>query len=105
MGTRIDELEQSINDLKAEMGTDGGAAIKPEETKPSPEPKWRGGESQLQAGRYPFLFPFFFFFPTATQKPPRTKKVNHVFAKFGGGAHPCLIFQLWAVRGPLAMPS
>ncbi|CAA6668600.1 unnamed protein product [Spirodela intermedia] len=39
MGTRIDELEQSINDLKAEMGTDGSSAVKSEETKPSPESK------------------------------------------------------------------
>lgn len=34
MGTRIDELEQSINDLKAEMGADTVPAnAKPEETK------------------------------------------------------------------------
>jgi heat shock factor-binding protein 1 len=30
MGTKIDELEQSVNDLKAEMGTK-----KPEEAKPA----------------------------------------------------------------------
>ena len=36
MGGRIDELEQSINDLKAEMGAETAtpAKSKPEETKP-----------------------------------------------------------------------
>lgn len=34
MGTKIDELEQSINDLKAEMGTETPAK-KPEEAKPA----------------------------------------------------------------------
>lgn len=36
MGARIDELEQSINDLKAEMGSEGMAApskIKEEKTR------------------------------------------------------------------------
>ncbi|XP_058107438.1 heat shock factor-binding protein-like [Magnolia sinica] len=40
MGTRIDELEQSINDLKTEMGADSSSPLapaktKPEETKPT----------------------------------------------------------------------
>ena len=35
MGSKIDELEQSINHLKAEMGVDGAAKATPEETKPS----------------------------------------------------------------------
>lgn len=36
MGNKIDELEQSINHLKAEMGMDGAVkATTPEETKPS----------------------------------------------------------------------
>nr|CAB3453267.1 unnamed protein product [Digitaria exilis] len=34
MGTKIDELEQSINDLKAEMGTEAPAQ-EPEEAKPA----------------------------------------------------------------------
>lgn len=34
MGTKIDELEQSINDLKAEMGTEMPTK-KPEEAKPA----------------------------------------------------------------------
>ena len=34
MGTKIDELEQSINDLKAEMGTETPAK-KPDEPKPA----------------------------------------------------------------------
>jgi len=34
MGTMIDELEQSINDLKAEMGTETPAK-KPDELKPA----------------------------------------------------------------------
>jgi len=34
MGTKIDELEQSINDLKAEMGTEMPAK-KPDEAKPA----------------------------------------------------------------------
>ena len=42
MGARIDELEQSINDLKAEMGNEGMATpskIK-EESKPSDSSAW-----------------------------------------------------------------
>nr|ADD60691.1 putative heat shock factor binding protein [Oryza officinalis] len=37
MGARIDELEQSINDLKVEMGTEGITPTKPkdEESKPA----------------------------------------------------------------------
>jgi heat shock factor-binding protein 1 len=38
MGMRIDELEQSINDLKAEMGSEGMAPpseVKDEESKPA----------------------------------------------------------------------
>ncbi|KAL6631382.1 hypothetical protein ACP70R_028232 [Stipagrostis hirtigluma subsp. patula] len=38
MGMRIDELEQSINDLKAEMGSDGMTApskTKDEDSKPA----------------------------------------------------------------------
>jgi heat shock factor-binding protein 1 len=35
MGTKIDELEQSVNDLKAEMGTTEAPAKKPEEAKPA----------------------------------------------------------------------
>ncbi|KAJ0960212.1 hypothetical protein J5N97_026597 [Dioscorea zingiberensis] len=35
MGNKIDELEQSINHLKAEMGVDGAVKATPEETKPS----------------------------------------------------------------------
>lgn len=37
MGARIDELEQSINDLKVEMGTEGVTPTKPkdEESKPA----------------------------------------------------------------------
>ncbi|KAJ0980662.1 hypothetical protein J5N97_008917 [Dioscorea zingiberensis] len=35
MGNRIDELEQSINNLKAEMGTDGVSESKSEDPKPS----------------------------------------------------------------------
>ena len=35
MGTKIDELEQSVNDLKAEMGTTDAPAKKPEEAKPA----------------------------------------------------------------------
>ncbi|CAD5169930.1 unnamed protein product [Musa acuminata subsp. malaccensis] len=35
MGSKIDELEQSINDLKAEMGVEGVANSKPEEDEPS----------------------------------------------------------------------
>lgn len=34
MGTKIDELEQSINDLKAEMGTETPVK-KPDEPKPA----------------------------------------------------------------------
>jgi len=34
MGTKIDELEQSINDLKAEMGTEMPAK-KPDEARPA----------------------------------------------------------------------
>lgn len=37
MGSRIDELEQSINNLKAEMGTDGVSEAKPEDPKPADE--------------------------------------------------------------------
>ncbi|KAL6838611.1 hypothetical protein ACP4OV_031568 [Aristida adscensionis] len=38
MGMRIDELEQSINDLKAEMGSDGMTTVsktKDEDSKPA----------------------------------------------------------------------
>lgn len=35
MGTKIDELEQSVNDLKAEMGTTDVAVKKPDEAKPA----------------------------------------------------------------------
>jgi hypothetical protein len=37
MGARIDELEMSINDLKAEMGSDGmtPTKVKDEESKPA----------------------------------------------------------------------
>jgi heat shock factor-binding protein 1 len=37
MGARIDELELSINDLKAEMGSDGmtPTKVKDEESKPA----------------------------------------------------------------------
>jgi heat shock factor-binding protein 1 len=34
MGTKIDELEQSVNDLKAEMGATETPAKKPEDAKP-----------------------------------------------------------------------
>lgn len=37
MGTRIDELEQSINDLKAEMGQEGTPS--PSAAKAKEEPK------------------------------------------------------------------
>ncbi|KAM0948539.1 putative Heat shock factor binding 1 [Dioscorea sansibarensis] len=37
MGSRIDELEQSINNLKAEMGTDGVSESKAEDPKPADE--------------------------------------------------------------------
>ncbi|KAH7678721.1 Heat shock factor binding 1 protein [Dioscorea alata] len=37
MGNRIDELEQSINNLKAEMGTDGVSESKAEDPKPADE--------------------------------------------------------------------
>ena len=35
MGTKIDELEQSVNDLKAEMGTTDIPVKKPDEAKPA----------------------------------------------------------------------
>lgn len=35
MGSKIDELEQSVNDLKAEMGTTEAPAKKPDEAKPA----------------------------------------------------------------------
>ncbi|XBI81016.1 hypothetical protein VPH35_090018 [Triticum aestivum] len=35
MGTKIDELEQSVNDLKAEMGTTDVPVKKPDEAKPA----------------------------------------------------------------------
>lgn len=35
MGSRIDELEKSINDLKAEMETESGPKVSPQETKPA----------------------------------------------------------------------
>lgn len=36
MGTKIDELEQSVNDLKAEMGTTEVVPVKkPDEAKPA----------------------------------------------------------------------
>uniref|UniRef100_A0A0D9WP67 Uncharacterized protein n=1 Tax=Leersia perrieri TaxID=77586 RepID=A0A0D9WP67_9ORYZ len=34
MGARIDELEQSINDLKIEMGTEGITPTKPKDEEP-----------------------------------------------------------------------
>lgn len=41
MGNRIDELEQSINDLRAEMGQDGApspsASLKPREEPKTPD--------------------------------------------------------------------
>lgn len=37
MGSRIDELEKSINDLKAEMEADSPIKPNPEEDKPSNE--------------------------------------------------------------------
>lgn len=37
MGNRIDELEQSINDLRAEMGQEGTPS--PSTVKPKEEPK------------------------------------------------------------------
>lgn len=40
MGSKIDELEQSINDLKAEMGVEGVANSKPEEDEPSEDAAW-----------------------------------------------------------------
>lgn len=40
MGSKIDELEQSINDLKAEMGVEGVANSKPEEGEPSEDAAW-----------------------------------------------------------------
>ncbi|PON80353.1 Heat shock factor binding [Parasponia andersonii] len=39
MGNRIDELEQSINDLKAEMGVEGGSPSPSVPSKPEVEPK------------------------------------------------------------------
>ncbi|WOL13796.1 heat shock factor-binding protein 1-like [Canna indica] len=35
MGGKIDELEKSINDLRAEIGLEGAPVSKPEEDKPS----------------------------------------------------------------------
>ena len=42
MGARIDELELSINDLKAEMGSDGmtPTKVKDEESKPADGSAW-----------------------------------------------------------------
>nr|XP_029121999.1 heat shock factor-binding protein isoform X3 [Elaeis guineensis] len=37
MGSKIDELEESINDLKAEMGAEGAIKPKPEEPRPPEE--------------------------------------------------------------------
>lgn len=37
MGSKIDELEQSINDLKVEMGAEGAIKSKPEEPRPPEE--------------------------------------------------------------------
>lgn len=43
MGSRIDELEQSINDLKSEMGIEGSSPSTP--SKPKDEPKVGDGSS------------------------------------------------------------
>ncbi|CAA6674393.1 unnamed protein product [Spirodela intermedia] len=81
MGTRIDELEQSINDLKAEMGTDGSSAVKSEETNPVRNPsdeeevnlsKWAKSASP----GYPFLVFFLFFLQPIRN--PQIQKVNHI---------------------------